>query len=181
MLDTCIRSLGLLMAGILIAGCMTSSGDSPTSMPSFTISAEGAGNELSVNVEDEIAIVDVRSQGGIGSATIELVSGTLPKNIVIRLHLKGLEEFRLSYDQTLITASVSSGEGGSVGQSVGAPDGDGTPIAPGSPFWIAIRIVPDQATPYVPLDRGYFEITLPDDFLQGAHHSFSIRWIDFYR
>ena len=173
--------LGLLATGILIAGCSAPTGAAEMPTPVFAVSAEGDGNEIKVNVEDGTAIADVRSRRGIGSATVELVSGTLPENIVIRLHLKGLEQFRLVYDQTAIIASVSSGEGGSVGQSVGAPDGDERPIAPGSPFWVAIRIVPDQATPYVPIEVEYFEITLPDDFLQGEHRSFSIRWIDFYR
>jgi hypothetical protein len=54
-------------------------------------------------------------------------------------------------------------------------------IEPGDPFWLDIQIVSDQAAPHIPLDQGYFEITLPKGFLDEGRRAFSIGWIDFYR
>ena len=137
----------------------------------FAVAAEGEGNQLTVSVEGETVVLDVHSQRGIGNATVELTSGAPPKNIVIRLHLKGLEEFRLSYGQRVIAAQVSSGDN-SIAQSVVSPNGDEQAITNDSLFWMNIGIVAGQ---------GYFEIRLPKDVLREGRRSFAIRWVDFYR
>jgi len=173
--------LSLLLACSLMAGCAAPLGAPETPAPVFRLTAEGNGNELTVSTEGETAIVDVQSQSGIGSATIKLVSGEFPENIVLRLHIQGLEEFSLSYNETTITASVSSSDSRSVFQSVASPEEGERPITPDSPSWLDITIVSDQATPHIPLDQGYFEITLPKGLLTEADSSFSIQWIDFYR
>ena len=147
----------------------------------LTVTAEGKGNELVVSHEGGTAIIDVRSRSGIGKATVKLVAGTLPQTIVLRLHLKGLEEFHLSYDRTVITARVSSGDSGGVCESVDSPGGDERPITRESLFWMEVEVVSDQASSRIPLDRGYIKITLPKNFLPEDSRSFSIRWIDFYR
>jgi len=174
-------ALSLLLVCILMAGCAAPHVVPETPTPVFTVAAEGDGNELTVSVEGETVLVDVQSQSGIGSATIELVSGTFPPNIVLRLHMKGMEEFRLSYSGTVITASVSSSDNRSVFQSASSPDEGERPITPDSPSWLDIAIVSDPATPHIPLDQGYFEITLPEGLLTEADRSFSIQWVDFYR
>jgi hypothetical protein len=87
----------------------------------------------------------------------------------------------LSYDRTVVTARVSSGDSRNVVQSLDPPGGDERPITPDSPHWMEVKIVSDKAAPRIPLDDGYFEITLPKDVLGKGRRSFSIRWIDFYR
>jgi hypothetical protein len=149
--------------------------------PLFVFTTDSDGNELTVSAEGETTLIEVHSQSGIGSATVELVSGAPPENIVLRLHLKGLEEFRLTFDKTVIVARVSSGDVGSVDEIAILPGGEEQSITPDSPLWLDIRIVSGQATPQIPLDQGRFEIALPRDFLHDEHRSFSIRWIDFYR
>jgi hypothetical protein len=146
----------------------------------FAVAAEGAGNQLAVNLEGEAVVIDVHSQRGIGAATVELISGAAPKTIVMRLYLKGLEEFRLSYGQREITGRVSSGDS-SVDQSVASPDAGEQPITNASRFWMNITIISDQATAHIPLDQGYFEIRLPEEVLQEGRRLFAIRWVDFYR
>lgn len=173
--------LGLLLACLLTAGCATPPAAPDIQPPIFTVTAEGEGDEVTVSVEGETAIIDVHSQSGIGQATVELVSGAPPQKIILRLHLKGLERFRLAYDQTVITAQVSSTDSGAIIQTVVSPNGDETLIASDSPFWLDSRIVSDQTPPTIPLDQGYFEIALPQDFLAAGYRAFAIRWIDFYR
>lgn len=174
-------SLGLLAAILLIAGCGMPPGASETRPPVFTAAAEGNGNELKVNVEGGTTVIDVQSQSGIGAATVELVSGTPPETIVVRLHVNGLESFRLSYQQTAITAAVSSSDSQNVLQEVSLPDSGTSPLTSGSPLWLDIRAVSQQATPTIPLQQGYFEIRLPKGLLSDRQRSFAIRWIDFYR
>jgi len=174
-------TLGLLLACILMAGCAAPPGAPEKSPPVFNLTAEGDGNELTVSMEGEIVIIEVQSQSGIGSATIELVSGEFPENILLRLHVQGLEELRLSYSGTAITASVSSRDGRNVLQSLVTPDEGERSITPDSPSWLDIALVSEQSTPNIPLDQGYFEITLPEGLLTEADRSFSIQWVDFYR
>jgi hypothetical protein len=180
-------SLGLLAAILLLAGCGAPdgagvpSGASETRPPVFTAAAEGDGNELKVSVEGETAVVDVQSRSGIGAATVELASGTPPETIVVRLHVSGLESFRLSYEQTTITVAVSSSDSRSILQEVSSPDGGTSPLTFDSPLWLDIRAVSEQATPTIPLQQGYFEIRLPKQLLSDRQRSFTIRWIDFYR
>ena len=145
----------------------------PTAQPPlFKIATDKGGDDLSVSNAGETAIFDVRSQSGIGSATIELVAGTAPRKILVRLHLSGLEEFRLLYENTVIAVSISNRDIGSVSERSISPDGKEEPIEPDSPLWMDTRVVPDQE---------YFEITLPEDLLNDGRRSFSMRWIDFYR
>jgi hypothetical protein len=150
-------------------------------VPVFQVKAEGDGANATISIQDKTAVLDIHSRSGIGSATIERVSGPAPEKIVVRLRLKGLEEFRLSYDRTVVTARVSSGDDRDIIQSLDPPGGDERAITPESPHWMEVRIVSDRAAPGIPLDEGHFEITLPKDVLGKGHRAFSIRWIDFYR
>ena len=188
---TC-HTFGLLIACIVMFGCTAPPvapeaqvrllTDTPEAqVPRFALAADSDGNELTVSAQGETALIDVRSQSGIGSATVELVSGAPPQNIVLRLHLQGLEQFRLLYDGTVVTASVAGSDSGSIIESATWSEGGERPITPDSPLWLDIRIVPGQAAPQIPLDQRHFEIRLPKDFLHDGRRSFSIRWIDFFR
>lgn len=188
---TC-TSLSLLIACIMMFGC-TAPPDVPEAkvpiltdtpegqVPHFAIAADSDGNELTVSAQGETTVIELHSQSGIGSATVELVSGALPQNIVLRLHLQGLEQFRLLYDGTEVTTSVASSDISNIIESVTSTEGGEHSITPDSPLWLGIRVVSGEDSPHIPLDQGYFEITLPKDFLHDGRRSFSIRWIDFYR
>jgi hypothetical protein len=180
------------MVCIVLVGCTTppvapepqapSSTNTPEAhVPRFSTAADGDGNELTVSAAGETTLIDVHSQSGIGSATVELVSGEPPQNIVLRLHLQGLEQFRLLYDRTRVTASVAGSDMGGLVESATLSEGEERPITPDSPLWLDIRIVSGQAASQITLDQRYFEIRLSKDFLRDARRSFSMRWIDFYR
>jgi hypothetical protein len=175
-------TLNLLMACFLTTGCaaLPAARETPTP-PRFAITADGNGNAVTVSADGETAIFDVRSPRGIGAAAIELVAGTPPPNIRLRLHLKGLEEFQLSHEQTRIVASLSSGASQHISQRLSSPAENERPITAASPYWLSIQIVSAQAVPRIPLTDGHFEITLPKNFLRDGQRAFSIRWIDFYR
>lgn len=133
------------------------------------------------SAQGDTFVFDVHSQRGIGSATVEFISGTPPQNIVVRLHLKGLEEYRLVYKKTTIIASVSSSASHSETQRVISPQGSEQAITSDSQFWMGIRKISDQSKSSGASDSGYFEITMPKDFAPEGYRSFSIRWIDFFR
>jgi hypothetical protein len=170
-----------VLAWFVLAGCATPPAAPADQPPVFTVTAERDGNTLTVGFEGETAVIDVRSERGIGQGMVELASGTMPPKIVVRLHLKGLEGFRLSYDETVITAQVPSVGRVTIFQSLVSPKGAESAIAVDSPFWLENRIVSDQPGPAIPLNQGYFELTLPQDFFNTGQRAFSLQWVDFYR
>ncbi len=169
------------MACTMLFGCTAPPAAPEAQVPRFAIAADSGGNELTVSAAGEMTLFDVYSQSGIGSATVELVSGGPPQDIVLRLHLQGLEQFRLLYDGAIVTASVSGNDIGNLVESATLAEVGERPITPDSPLWLDIRIVSGQASPQTPLDQRHFEIRLPKDLLQEGRRSFSIRWIDFFR
>ena len=126
-------------------------------------------NQLSWSIEDETAVIDIQSLGGIGKADIKLLSGSYPAQIILRLHLKNLEGFKLTYGKTTVSAS-SSGTSETVTQSLIESDGSERAITSLSLWWMEIQ--PEQ---------GYLEITLPRALTQEKPKSFSFQWVDFYR
>lgn len=136
--------------------------------PQFNAAAD-KDNQLSLSIESGTTLIDIQSPGGIGKADIELVSGSYPAQIILRLHIKRLEGFKLTYGRTTLSAS-SSGTSNSVTQSFIQPDGSERAITSSSPLWMDIQ--PEQE---------YLEIKLPHALTQEKPESFSFEWIDFYR
>ena len=58
-----------------------------------------------------------------------------------------------------------------------------SPLGEKSALWMNIKIVGGDGKPAkeLPLDGGYFEMTLPKTFFEGHPQSISLNWIDFYR
>ena len=151
------------------------------SVPALRATVEGDGNLVNISPSGDLVVVDVHSPSGIGTATVDWVSGPAPANIIVRLHLRGLESFRLAFDHTVIAAEVSSDEHHNIFQRVELPDGSTQPIASDSPHWLDIQIDP-TSTPLATLPQpGSFAIRLPHGIVNEQRHTFTLRWIDFYR
>ena len=136
--------------------------------PQFNAAAD-RDNQLSLSVGNETTVIDVQSPGGIGRAEIGFLSGSYPSQIILRLHLKRLEGFKLTYGRTTVSAS-SSGTSDTVTQSLVQTDGSERAVTPSSPLWMEIQ-----------REQEYFDIKLPNAMTQEKPESFSFEWIDFYR
>jgi len=148
--------------------------------PVFVVTTKNKDDQVDIQYENSVAFIDVYSPTGIGSAILELESGTMPGNMILRLHLKGLEELRLTSSQTSIEASVSNSDPSDIHQRIIAASSD-SPLLPDHPMWMKIEIVTEQAEKKIPLEEGYFEITVPKEFILKAGNSFEIQWTDFFR
>ncbi len=113
--------------------------------------------------------IDIMSPTGIGSAAIENTASQWPGAIVMRLHLKGLEQFAFKYGDSSIDLSVSSQNHQAVHEVLTQP-GKMATLSLGDPYWIAV-------TP----GQGYFDLQAPADFFKSGANKFTIEWIDFYR
>ena len=149
--------------------------------PVFNVTTKSQEDQIDIGHENSITTVDIHSPTGIGSAIFELESGTMPEQLILRLHLAGLEQFKLVSDQAILSAHGSSNEVFNVtGQSVIAA-GNEYAITPIDPLWAKVEVVSSQADRKIPLKEGYFEVTIPKEFIRRAGNSFEIQWIDFFR
>lgn len=172
----------ILLMCLFLASCASQpanaqSGDEPV----FAFATKNQDDEVNIQFGNGITTIDVHSPTGIGSAKFELESGAMPEKVILRLHLSGLEEFRLISHQTAIAASASSSGAFSVTNQQVIRSGNEYSITPVDPLWMKVEIVSGQVVKKIPLEDGYFEVTVPKEFIQEAENSFEIQWIDFFR
>jgi hypothetical protein len=158
------------------------------------VTAGKPGDRTAVSTEDGRLVIDIYSASGIGTATVAWTAlPTAPP--VLRLHLGGLEELRLTNDSGEIVASVSSGVPHTVNQSArSSEDAELQPLTAEQQEWLAISWTAGatgEATAgetaataemiSFPLQDGYFDVVLRDGRLTKPGTTLQIRWIDFYR
>ncbi len=171
---------GWLVAWAVLAGCAAPA-PSGAPVPQFAFDVKGDGNILAVSTTDGRATLDVRSSTGIGQAAVRLTSGEWPETMILQLHLRGLEQLRLGYGDNSLTLSVASGSGRVAYESLQTPVSQEQTLTLRHPFWLDVDIVSEESAPRLPLEQGFFQVTLPTALLREMGSSFSISWIDFYR
>ena len=100
--------------------------------------------------------------------------------MILRLHLKGLEHFKVTNGKVTLEAAGSGHDGKVRLWKDGKED---SPLDAKSPYWTEIRMFGDDGKPTtsIPLKDGYFEIQLPKALFEDNPKSITINWIDFYR
>ena len=173
--------LQILLFSFLLMSCGGVSAGAQADEPGFIVIAKNPDDQVGIQYENGTSLIDIQSPTGIGSAAFELESGTMPGNMILRLHLQGLEEFRLTSAQEEISASVAGGDAVTLDHQTLLSSGTETPLLPGHPLWMEVQIVSGQGEKKIPLEEGYFEVTVPQEFIRNAGQTFEIEWIDFYR
>lgn len=167
-----------LLAFVLI-GMMSAVTAADTLTP-FKITTMRDNDRLESKIEKDKTIFVIHSPFGISNAVVERLGDKWPDAVVLRLHLKGLENFQATTAKVKLQASVSS-QSGKV--RIWKDDKEDLPLDSTSPFWMEIRMVGVDGKPAnaIPLKDGYFEMQLPKAFFEGNPKSFTMKWIDFYR
>ena len=178
------RPLLLTFVLVTILFWLTACSQLGSVLPAFEVVPHKPETAIAYRVEGDAVIFDIFSQSGIGGADVSLAAGTMPKLVLLRFHLKGLESLQFTYGETTISLEISSSGAHDARETI-MQGGDGaqeSPLTSDSPYWMNVSIVAaDGVTASIPLEDGFFEVTPPADFLQGDHHDFSLEWIDFYR
>ena len=162
--------LQTILLSVLLASCAGASANAQAGGPEFAITTKNTDDQINVQIEGESAIIDIQSPSGIGMAAVQLESGVMPREVILRLHLKGLEQVRLSAGDETVSASVSSAATPIISQTL-LSSGVESSLLPENPAWLEIEVG----------QEGFFEIRLPTGFLQKAGTSFTVEWVDFYR
>ena len=166
-----------VLAGILAAcgptqGVPAAAGQPPATPGGdlVTLTLAKQGDKSTLGEKDGTLWIEIESPSGIGSADVTwTVTPTTP--VILRLHLRGLEELSLVHGDVATSVSVSSSTPHSVTQSTRDKPGDEPrQIAEGDPAWLNVSWSDD-----------YFDIALSDPRLTQPGAPLEIRWIDFYR
>lgn len=170
--------LGRLLATALTGGILAACAASPASGPAvseFQIATDREDNVVTATLHGESLLVDVQSASGIGSAGVRAANGELPPAVLLRFHLRGLEQMTFAFGDAVVKLSVPSGGDRPVIQSV-VEQGQESPITPQSPYWMEVaQTAADGAADTV------FEVNPPQAFANAPTANFTIGWIDFYR
>lgn len=168
----------VLLLGITASVVVASEGDQPR----FKITTKKKDDTVEVQADKDRAVFVVKSPSGISQAVIKRRDEAWPRGVVLRLHLKGLESFRVSNGKVTLDAAVSAHEG-KAKVRLWKDGKEDAPLDEKSPFWTDIRIVGGEGKPAreLPLKDGYFEVTLPRAVFDGNPESITVNWIDFYR
>ncbi|WP_417737766.1 hypothetical protein [Rosistilla oblonga] len=167
----------LLLASIVgMASCVTAFGDDPT----FRITTKRDDDKVEVTVENDKAVMSVRSPFGISQAIIERSGNKWPTTVMLRLHLKGLENLKVTNGKNTLEAAVSSQD---AKVRLWKDGKENSPLDSKHPYWMEIRMVGKDRKPVktIPLKDGYFEMQLPKALLEDNPKSITLNWIDFYR
>ncbi|RME42786.1 MAG: hypothetical protein D6791_16930 [Chloroflexi bacterium] len=162
-----------LLCTVLLAACAVVT---PTPAPVRVMTAS-ADASIDYALDGEVLFIDVVSPSGTGKAALSLPASAIPRSIVLRLHLQGLEHFVFAYDDVKVMAEVP-GQAATAAQQEARQGPDAAPeqLSPDSPLWLDIRRVQPDAG-----EDGYYEVTAPAAFFQSGVRDFSIEWVDFYR
>lgn len=160
---------------VLSMGCACAADNS-----SFKITTKRDSDNVEIRSENGKTVVSVRSPFGISQAGIERTDDPWSTHVMLRLHQKGLENFKLTVGNVTLEAAVSSQDGK---VRIWKDGNDDSPLDSKHPYWMEIRMVGKDGKPVktVPLKDGYFEIKLAKALFEDNPKSITVSWIDFYR
>ena len=161
-------------AGLLLLAACAAGGVTPVS---YRVTPGSADTQVTYQVTGGDLVAEIHCPSGIGSAQFVRTGGA-PEALVLRLHLRGLEGLTFEYPGATVKVFVSS-QDGAVGESVSVAGGAETPLEPGSPYWMDVKI--EAADKSIPLHDGAFIVLAPTAFLTAERQDFTVRWVDFYR
>jgi hypothetical protein len=145
-------------------------------LPQVTVVLRKSDDSATITSMPDQVVIDFVSPSGMGGATAVIEPGPLPKAILLRFELKGLEGLDFSYGQTQIHVAVPN-NGGTPMESVTELGTSAVYIAPDSPYWMPVTR--SNSAPNAP--GAYIQVAVPDDFIDGGLRAFSVQWVDFYR
>jgi len=164
----------------LFVGTMNAVTAGDDKSPKFKITTKRDTDTVEVRADKEKTVFIVKSPFGISQAAIERTEGKWPDSVVLRLNLKGLENFKASNGKATLDAAVSSQDGKVRIWKDGKED---AVLDAKSPYWMAIRMIgaDGKTAKSIPLKNGYFEMALPKAFFEENPKAITLNWIDFYR
>lgn len=168
-------SLSALKLTLTLFACLLANGTTK-----FEVVTKRSNDRVEIKQVATQTIFIVHSPVGISHASITRSADKWPTNLSLQLRLKGLESFRFQTEDKTINLSVSSS---SLEARQWLNENEDRPLDSKSAYWMEIRLLDRDGKPTksIPLEDGYFEITLPAKILESNPRAIKLEWIDFYR
>jgi len=150
--------------------------------PPYKVTTKRDSDTVDVKAEKDKVTFSVRSTVGIGQAVVERAGEAWPDAVVLRLHLTGLEHFKVTGGKTTLEGSVSLHDGKPVAR-LWAGGQEDTPLDAQSHYWMTVDVLDGDGkrATGLPLKGGSFELPLPKALFEGHPKAVTVNWIDFYR
>lgn len=166
---------------ILMTAILSSAAEVRPEQSPLSLASNPDDENVKIRADEKRTVISVKSSSGIGKTTVERKGKAWPPRVVLQMHLKGLEGFRISNGTTVLEASVSKLNDKSRIR-IWKDGREEEHLDPQSPFWMNIcEIEIDNVDKANLLKAECFEITLPVAFLSMNPKSITLQWIDFYR
>jgi|GEM_PF-6412402 len=134
-------------------------------------------------VSEAETTVLIPSGSAIGRCMIRRQTLEWPKTVLVRLELKGLESFKVQVpqaDDRALAVEWCVASSGDFSQRVVLWErGKEVPLDSDSPFYTVVRVASQGRS--IPLESGYFLVSIPPQLLKGNPERIELQWIDFYR
>ena len=161
---------------VLAVVCTTALAAEPRSIAAgFAIQCRRPDDRVAIVTEGDAVIIDVVSPFGISNATITSSEPKWPDNMILRLHMGGLEGLSVASGARTLSASAQSH--GEFTRRVQWTSDLSTP----DPGLLKAFTADGQPTDKLPGKGGWFELTISAGMLSPADSKLEIHWIDFYR
>jgi len=166
----------LMPIAVGITDINTACGDEPQ----FRITTKRDSDKVEVTIEQDKAVISIRSPLGLSQAVIQRSDRDWPSTVVLRLHLQGLENFKLTYGKVILEAALSSQNGKA---RLWKDEKEDLLLDATTSYWMEIRMIDKDGNPVktIPLKDGYFEMQLPQAVIADNPQLITLSWIDFYR
>lgn len=128
--------------------------------------------------DGEIALLRITCPKGIAKIAIRPEKGKWPQEVRLQFQLQGLEHLALRTDKHDLQFSVSST---APHESTCVLSADGKEQALRSDHPLFAKVTLHGKKDSIPLNDGYFEVTIPTALLKANPPQIAIEWIDFYR
>ena len=101
-----LEHFAIVVVAFLSVGCASAAED-----PQFKITTKRDNDKVEAKVGKDKAVFSVHSPFGVSQTVIERTDENWSDNVILRLHLKGLEYFKISNGKVTLEAAVSSHDG----------------------------------------------------------------------
>ena len=152
-----IRVIGCLCVSLMAIGCQ----------PALEIDVPRAGDTIEIIHEADQVVLDIRSEMGIGKATITPVD-RWPERLVLRLHIRNLEGLTLRNSRVEVSSFLRS-----------EPDVEYYRRDESGGF--DRRSPAGQVTVEIQRADDYIEAVVPPLVLEDPTDPLWIQWVDYYR
>jgi len=144
-----------LLAAIVFAGESNAGKDQHVK---FKITTKRDNDTVEVRADKEKAVFIVKSPFGISQAIIERTEERWPDAVALRLHLKGLSNFRASNGKITLDAAVGTRDE-KAEVRIWKDGKEDMPLDSKSPYWMEIRMIgaDGKSAKEIPLKDGYFD------------------------